>query len=104
MTSEKPSPLTSPAVDTETPKWAPDWSLSAVQAGDAASPDAVPRKTYARPSSAWPLSNPSAPTMTSAKASPFTSPAEATETPNPANDWSHSADQMETAAGPDGEP
>ena len=42
MTSEKPSPLTSPAVATEKPKRAPAWSILAVQAGVVESPAAEP--------------------------------------------------------------
>ena len=42
MTSEYPSPLTSPAVATEWPNHDESWSLSAVQAGLTASPVGEP--------------------------------------------------------------
>ena len=55
-TSPKPSPFTSPADDTDVPKFALAWSDSAVQAAVLASPSAEPRYKNARPSSVSPLS------------------------------------------------
>ncbi len=81
ITSEKPSPFTSPADPTETPKFAFAWLDSAIHAGARPSPLEEPRKREARPSSVWPLSNFHAPTITSENPSPFTSPAVATEYP-----------------------
>src|SRR5262245_17725050 len=78
ITSEYPSPFTSPAVATEVPKAALIMSPSTVQAGVAASPETDPQYSWTNPSLTWPLEYLGQPRMTSEYPSPFTSPAEAT--------------------------
>ena len=54
-TSAISSPSASPAVDTDQPRWAPAWSDSADQSGEAERPVADPYHTYTAPSSACPF-------------------------------------------------
>src|SRR5262245_43448788 len=81
MTSEKPSPFTSPAVETDAPNLLLAASPVSVVAGVADVPAADPGKRYARPG-LFPAPGPGAPTMMSEKPSRFTSPAVPTENPN----------------------